>query len=62
MSLLTLVVALIVLGVALYLINMIPMEGTIKRIINVVVIISVVLWILQALGLFGHLAAIHIGR
>lgn len=48
----SLVVVLIVIGVLLYLVNsFIPMDGTIKRIINVVVLVCVVLWLLTVFGL-----------
>jgi hypothetical protein len=56
MSLLTLIVTLIVIGVLLYLANTyIPMEATMKRILNAVVIIAVVLWLLNAFGLLDGL-------
>ena len=54
MSIIGLVIALIVVGVALWLINsMIPMDPKIKTILNVVVVIAVLVWVLQALGLLG---------
>lgn len=63
MSLITLVLVLIVVGVLLWLINTyIPMQGTIKSILNAVVVIAVVIWLLQAFGLIGSLSAIHVGR
>jgi hypothetical protein len=47
MELIQLVVILIVVGVLLWAVNSyIPMDGTIKQIINAVVIIAVVLWLL----------------
>lgn len=47
MTLLDLVIALIVIGVALYLINrFVPMDGNVKGILNVVVIIAILLWVL----------------
>jgi len=47
MPLVNLVVALIVVGVALYLINRyIPMASSIKTILNAVVVVAVVVWIL----------------
>jgi hypothetical protein len=62
MPLIQVVIALIVVGVLLWLVNAyIPMDGKIKRILNVVVVIAVVLWLLQAFGLFGALNGIHIG-
>jgi len=48
MDLVSLVVALIVVGVLLWLINSyIPMDAKIKQIINVVVVIAVVLWLIS---------------
>jgi hypothetical protein len=44
--LLALVILLIVVGVALYLVSLIPMDATIKRIITVLVIVVVVLYVL----------------
>lgn len=62
MSLISLVLVLIVVGVLLWLMNsQIPMEPTIKKIINIVVIIAVVLWLLNVFGLFGHLSRIKVG-
>lgn len=40
--------------------NYIPMDGKIKRILNVVVVIVVVIWLLQAFGLLGSLQNIRI--
>ncbi len=63
MSLITLVIVLVVVGVVLWLINSyIPMQSTIKKILNVVVIIAVVLWLLSAFGVIGSLDTIRIGR
>ncbi len=62
MSLISLIVALVVVGVLLWLVNAyIPMDSKIKSILNVVVVIVVVLWLLQAFGLLGSLGAIHVG-
>ncbi len=56
MSLVSLVVVLIVVGVILWLINTyIPMDAKIKKILNVVVVIVVILWLLQAFGVLGNL-------
>ncbi len=47
MDLWTLVIVLVIVGVALWLINTyIPMEAGIKRLLNIVVIIFLVLWLL----------------
>jgi hypothetical protein len=56
------VLALIVVGVLLWLVNrFIPMAGSIKSILNAVVVICVVLWLLNVFGLFHSLSNIHVG-
>jgi hypothetical protein len=56
MSLINVLVALVVVGVLLWLVNSyIPMDGKIKKILNVVVVIAVVLWLLQGFGLLSSL-------
>jgi len=62
MSLVSLLVTLIVVGVLLWLVNaFIPMDAKIKQILNVVVIIAVVLWLLAAFGVLGEMRAIRVG-
>jgi uncharacterized membrane-anchored protein len=62
MPLIQLIVALVVVGVALWLINnYIPMDGTIKKILNVVVVIVVVLWLLSVFGLQGSMPGMRVG-
>ncbi len=61
MSLISLVIVLVVVGVVLWLINrFIPMQSTIKRILNVVVVIVVILWLLGAFGIIDSLGTIHL--
>jgi ABC-type long-subunit fatty acid transport system fused permease/ATPase subunit len=61
MSLISVVLTLIVVGVVLWLINTyIPMQGTIKSILNAVVVIAVVIWLLYAFGVLGHSGEIRI--
>jgi 1-acyl-sn-glycerol-3-phosphate acyltransferase len=63
MPLLQVVIILIVVGVLLWLVNSyIPMQETIKKILNAVVVIAVVLWLLNAFGLLDNLLKIHIGK
>jgi hypothetical protein len=38
------------------------MDGKIKNILNVVVMICVVVWLLQVFGLIGNLQTIRVGR
>ena len=55
MSLLSVVFTLIVVGVLLWLVNnYIPMDGKIKQILNIVVVIAVILWLLYGFGVLGH--------
>ena len=63
MSLISLVVVLIVVGVLLWLVNTyIPMDGKIKSILNAVVVIAGVIWLLQVFGLLGSLQNIRVGH
>jgi hypothetical protein len=63
MMLIQIVMILIVVGVLLWLVNrFIPMQATIKSILNAVVVIAVVLWLLNVFGLFNAFAHIHVGN
>ncbi len=63
MPLLQVIIALIVVGILLWLVNrFIPMAGSIKSILNAVVVIAVVLWLLNIFGLLQSLQSIHIGK
>ena len=54
-------ISLVVVGVLLWLINAyIPMQATIKKILNIVVVIVVVLWVLSAFGVIGHSGDIRV--
>jgi hypothetical protein len=55
-GLVSIIISLVVIGLLLYLVDLIPMDGTIKQIIRVIVIIAVVIWLLQAFGLIGSLS------
>jgi len=62
MPLIQILVALIVVGILLWLVNrFIPMASSIKSILNAVVVIVVVLWLLNVFGLFHALSRIHVG-
>jgi hypothetical protein len=61
MSLVSLLVVLIIVGVILWLINnYIPMDAKIKKILNVVVVIVVIIWLLQAFGVLGNIQGLRI--
>ena len=59
MSLVSLIITLVIVGFLLWLVNRyVPMDGAIKSIINVIVVIAVVLWLLSVFGIVGNS---HIG-
>lgn len=61
MPLLTIVIVLVVVGVALWAINTyIPMAKPVKTILNVVVVVVVCLWLLQAFGLIDNIREIRV--
>lgn len=63
MPLVQVILALIVVGVLLWLVNrFIPMAGSIKSILNAVVVIAVVLWLLNVFGLMQAITNIHVGK
>lgn len=63
MSLITLIVVLVVVGVILWLVNTyIPMDAKIKQILNIVVIIVVVLWLLSVFGILPDIGSVRIGK
>jgi hypothetical protein len=63
MPLIQLVVILIVIGVLLWLVNTyIPMQRSIKSIMNGVVVIAVVLWLVNVFGLFSYFSNFRVGR
>ena len=62
MPLVTVVMYLIIVGVLLWLVNnYIPMDGKIKQIVNVLVVVVVVVWLLQVFGVMGPLNRIRVG-
>jgi hypothetical protein len=61
MPLIQIVIVLVVIGVLLWLVNLIPMQGTIKSILNTVVVICVVLWLLNVFGVLSYLPHIRVG-
>jgi hypothetical protein len=63
MSLISLIVILAVIGLVLYLVNTyIPMAVPVKRILNVVVVIAIVLWLLSVFGVIGNIMNIRVGK
>ena len=61
MNLLTIILTIVVVGVVLWVINAyIPMEGGIKKLLNVVVIVFLVIWLLKILGVWAYLSNINV--
>lgn len=56
MDILTILITLVVAGFILWLINRIPMQSTIKTIVNVVVVLIVVIWLFKVFGLWAYLS------
>lgn len=52
MDIVSLLITLAVFGVLLYIITLIPMDGTVKKIITVIAILAIVLWLLQGFGIY----------
>jgi len=62
MPLVQVLFTLIVVGVILWLINrFIPMAGSIKSILNAVVVSCVVMWLLSVFGLLHSLSRLRVG-
>jgi hypothetical protein len=62
MSVLTILLVILVVGVLLWLVNAyIPMQPTIKSILNAVVVILLVVWLLDAFGLIDVLRDTRVG-
>jgi hypothetical protein len=60
MSIITVILTLGVVGVLCWLVSLIPMDATIKKIITVAAIVLTVLWLLRASGVLGAVSAVHI--
>lgn len=61
MSLITVIVVLVVVGVLLYLINQyVPMSPNVKKILNIAVVVLLVIWLLKVAGLFHYLGDVKV--
>lgn len=61
MPILHIILVVVVIGIILWLVNhFVPMEGRIKKILNIVVAVLVVIWLLKALGVFSWLEAVNV--
>ena len=63
MPLLHVLIVIIVVGILLWLVNnYIPMQSTVKKILNAVVVIALVLWLLNVFGILDSILNIHVGK
>jgi hypothetical protein len=62
MPLVTLVITLVVVGVLLWLVNLIPMQGTVKGLLNLVVVVVLVIWLLKVFNLLTYVTQFHVGH
>lgn len=63
MPLLNLIVAIAAVGILLYCINrFVPMEGRIKSVLNIVVILVLVIWCLEAFGVLDAMRGVRVPR
>jgi hypothetical protein len=61
MSILAVILIFVIVGILLWAINTyIPMQETVKRILNIGVIILLIIWIIRLTGLFGVLGSMKI--
>ena len=56
MSILTIIIVIVVIGLLLYLVNtFIPMDAKIKTILNWVAVAVIIIWLLKVFGIFSYL-------
>ena len=60
MDMLTVLITLVVVGFGLWLINRIPMQTTIKSIVNSIVVVIVLVWLFKVFGLWTYLANMRV--
>lgn len=61
MPILEIIFILLILGVVLYVINsVIPMESWVKKLINIIIALVVIIWLLQVTGVLGPLSEIRV--
>ena len=59
MSLLSVLIAIVVVGVVLWAVNTyVPLDPKIRRILNIVIVLVLVIWLLKAFGVWGAIAGV----
>lgn len=62
MPILTIIIIIALAGFLLWAINVyVPMAPMVKRLLNIAVVVILVVWLLQLLGVFTHLGAVRVG-
>jgi hypothetical protein len=62
MPILTIILIIVLVGVLLWALNsFVPMDSKVKSILNVVVVICLIIWLLQAFGILGGLSNVRVG-
>ncbi len=61
MTLIELILILAVFGLLLWLVTSLPIDPNVKKIIQVVALIVIILWLLNVFGLLGSVSAIRVG-
>lgn len=60
MSLITIIISIAVFGVFLYCINLLPMDGKFKQILNIIALIALLVWLMKLFGLLKYIQNITI--
>jgi hypothetical protein len=62
MPILTIILVIVLVGVLLWALNsFVPMDPKVRSILNIVVVLLLIIWLLQAFGLLHGLANIRVG-
>jgi hypothetical protein len=62
MSILSIILVIVVVGVLLWALNsFIPMDPKVRSILNLVVVVLLIIWLLQAFGLLNVLRGVRVG-
>lgn len=63
MPLIQIVITLIIVGVLMWLVNrFLPMQSTIRSILNGLVAILVIVWLVNVFGLMHYITSFHVGH
>jgi hypothetical protein len=61
MSIITVILVIAIVGFILWAVNsLIPMQDTVKKVLNIAVVVFLILWLLNIMGAFSYLREIRI--